>query len=134
MSLHNSSHSLSSSVTAALSSSAAAFNASSSSSTGNDAVDIDGFDINNISILGHHIPLAAVIAVILFVALFIVCVAVTCVCNGCLSCCDRTEEAVDDTVKDVKGWVHGRDLKKRQQKTQLLKAKYAKSDYSATKV
>jgi len=107
---------------------------STSSSTGSDSVDVDGMDLNNISIFGHHVPFAAVIAVICFIALFALCLVVTCVCNGCLSCVGKTEEAVDGTVKDVKGWVHERDLNKRQNKLQLLKAKHARSDYSATKV
>ena len=107
---------------------------SSSSSGGDVSVDVDGFNLNNISVFGHHVPLGAVIAVILFIALLIVCVVVTCVCNGCLSCVGKTEEAVDGTVKDVKGWVHERDLTKRKDKLQLLKAKHARSDYSATKV
>ena len=127
---------MSSSVAAILSSAASRLSSSSSSSsTGSyPSVDVDGFDLNNISVFGHHVPLAAVIAVICFIALLILCVAVTCVCNGCLSCCNGTEEAVDSTVKDVKGWVHQRDLNKRKQKLQLLKAKNARSDYSSTKV
>ena len=47
---------------------------------------------------------------------------------------NKTEEAVDTTVQDVKGWAARRDLDKRKQKMQLLKAKHARSDYSATKV
>ena len=132
MSLHNASQVLSSSIAAVLSNSSSS--SSSSSSGGYVPVDVDGFDLDNISVFGHHVPLGAAIAVICFIALLIVCVAVTCVCNGCLSCCSKTEEVVDDTVKDVKGWVHQRDLNKRKNKVQLLKAKHARSDYSATKV
>ena len=129
MSLHNASHVLSSTAASVL-----ANLSSSSSSGGYVPVNVDGFDLDNITVFGHHVPLGAVIACICFVALLVVCIAVTCVCNGCLSCCDRTEEAVDDTVKGVKGFVHERSLNKRQNKLQLLKAKHARSDYSATKV
>jgi len=123
-----------SSTIAALASSSSSTGLNFSSSTGSDSVDVDGVDLNNISIFGHHVPFAAVIVVICFVALFALCLVVTCVCNGCLSCVGKTEDAVDGTVKDVKGWVAQRDLNKRKNNLQLLKAKHARSDYSATKV
>ena len=102
----------------------------SSSSTGSSIEEEVVSALDNIYIAGWHVPLALFVVLVVFLAIFLVCAVVGVVCSGCLNCVDKTETVVDETVQDVKGYMHGRDLNSRKSKLALLKAKQSRSDDS----
>ena len=122
-------HQATSAIASLLSSSAAAASSAGSSGSWEAAVGLPSW-LDNIYIAGWHVPEAAFIVFLVLMALLLVCLVVTAVCSGCLSCCYRTEKAVDGGISSVKGFVRKRDLSKRQDKLAMLKAKH-RSDIMA---
>ena len=84
--------------------------------------------LNNIWIAGWHVPLSLIVVLIVLVGILLVCAVVGSFCQGCLFCVDKTETVVDETVQDVKGFVHKRDLQDRKHKLALIKARNRSED------
>ena len=78
--------------------------------------------LDNIYIAGWHVPLALFIVVVVLLALLLVCAIVGSICQGCCLCVSKTEEVVDDTVKDFKGGRAQKKLLERRQKLALIRA------------
>jgi hypothetical protein len=101
---------------------------SSSSSTGSSSSDSLPFDLNNLYIGSFHVPLAALIVAIIFIALLLVCAVVSTCCRGALFCVHKTETVVDEAVQDFKGGRAQKDLLNRKQKLALIRSAQRSDD------